>query len=119
MTAESTSGSSRVEDATVHVVDDDASFREAVRRRLVVAGYGIRTYASGSEFLAEAPLAAPGCVLADLRMPGIDGLDLQRRLAEAGSVLPVVFLSGHGDVPTTVRAMHGGTASRSPWSKSR
>ena len=94
--------------AHVHVVDDDESFREAIRRRLALAGYTVLAYASGEEFLAGAPLGEPGCLLADLRMPGVDGLELQRRLCDAGSALPVVFLSGEGDVPTTVRAMLGG-----------
>lgn len=92
----------------IHVVDDDASFRTAVARLLRATGYEVRGYASASEFLTAIPGAAPGCVLADLRMPGQSGLDLQALLAKADSPMPVVFLTGHGDIPSTVDAMRQG-----------
>jgi len=96
----------------VHVVDDDASFRTAVTRMLTAAGLAVRSYASGMEFLAQLSRSAPaegsGCVLADLCMPELDGLQLQEACAAAGVSLPFVFLTGHGDVPSAVSAMHHG-----------
>ena len=92
----------------VFVVDDDASFLAAVARLLRASGFVAKTFGSAAEFLAWPELDLPGCVLADLQMPGLSGLDLQDALAKAGHTLPVIFLSGHGDVPTTVRAMRRG-----------
>jgi two-component system response regulator FixJ len=86
----------------VHVVDDDASFLVALARLLKAAGYAVQTYASAADFLAKLGEGA-GCVVTDLRMPGMDGLDLQQALMRAANVLPVVFLTGEGDIPTTVR----------------
>jgi len=91
----------------VHVVDDDASFLVALARLLRAAGYSVRTFASAAEFLAQRGDAA-GCVIADLQMPGMDGLDLEQALLREGSGLPVIFLTGEGDIPTTVRAMRQG-----------
>ena len=91
----------------VHVVDDDASFLVALARLLRAAGYTVRTFASAAEFLAQRGDAA-GCVIADLQMPGMDGLDLQQALLREGSGLPVIFLTGEGDIPTSVRAMRQG-----------
>jgi FixJ family two-component response regulator len=93
---------------TIHVVDDDASFRKAVSRLVRAGGHAVRCYPSAAEFLAAAPGAAPGCVLVDLRMPGLSGLDLHKALAKAGHPLPIVFLTGHGDIPTSVQAMREG-----------
>jgi FixJ family two-component response regulator len=95
-------------DAIVHLVDDDESFVTATSRLLKVAGYAVRAFSSPARFLAETTADTRGCVVADLDMPEIDGLELQARLASAGSAMPVVFLSGHGDIPTTVRAMREG-----------
>ena len=94
--------------ATIHVVDDDTSFRNAVSRLLRAAGHEVRCYPSAVEFLAAAPGATPGCVLLDLQMPGTTGLDLQESLAKAEDPLPIIFLTGHGDIPTSVRAMRDG-----------
>ncbi len=94
--------------ATVHVVDDDESFRKAILRLLRAAGYTARGYGSVAEFLSADPASAPGCVITDLRMPGPSGLDLQAALVGSDNPLPVIFLSAHGDIPTTVRAMRGG-----------
>ena len=94
--------------ALIHVVDDDASFLTAICRFLRAHGYEVRRYRSAAEFLEKREVGVPGCVLADLRMPGRSGLDLQAELTDSDHPLPVVFLSGHGDVPTTVRAMKGG-----------
>jgi two-component system response regulator FixJ len=91
----------------VHVVDDDASFLMSVGRLLKAAGYTVQTYASAVEFLAKLEDTA-GCVIADLRMPAIDGTELQEALMRGTNVLPVIFLTGEGDVPTAVKAMRRG-----------
>jgi RNA polymerase sigma factor (sigma-70 family) len=93
----------------VHVVDDDASFRTAIERRLKKAGYEVATYPSAQHLLDHLPDArGPGCILLDVRIPGLSGPELQCRLSELGSVLPIVFLTGYADVPTTVRAIKAG-----------
>lgn len=92
----------------VFVVDDDPSLRRSLERLLRSLGYAVEGYASTAEFLERAPAAEPACLVLDLRMPGIDGLELQGRLAARGDGLPVVFVSGHGDVPSSVRAMKAG-----------
>jgi two-component system response regulator FixJ len=90
------------------VVDDDASFRSAVSRLLRAAGHQVKVFASASEFLQDLPATGSGCVVADLQMPGLSGLDLQAALAGSGNPLPVLFLTGHGDIPTSVKAMRLG-----------
>jgi FixJ family two-component response regulator len=100
-----TNGSSQ---ATVFVVDDDPSFRTAVSRLLRAAGHQVRVFASGSEFVLSLPATGPGCVVADLQMPGLSGLELQAALAGSDNPLPVLFLTGHGDIPTSVHAMRLG-----------
>jgi RNA polymerase sigma factor (sigma-70 family) len=93
----------------VHVVDDDASFRTAIERRLKKAGYEVATYPSAQHLLDHLPNeSGPGCILLDVRIPGLSGPELQRRLSELGSTLPIVFLTGYADVPTTVRAIKAG-----------
>jgi len=93
----------------VHVVDDDASFRTATERRLKHAGYGVATYASAQHLLDRLPSEGePGCILLDVRIPGMSGPELQERLNELGSTLPIIFLTGHPDIPTTVRAVKAG-----------
>jgi FixJ family two-component response regulator len=93
----------------VHVVDDDDSVRTAVQRLLQAAGYEARGYASAGEFLlGRSDRDAPGCVVLDVRMPGPSGLDLQEALARLEVPVPIVFLTGHGDIPTSVRAMKAG-----------
>lgn len=93
----------------VHVVDDDAPFRTAIERRLKLAGYDVATYASAQELLDRLPDPDRlGCVLLDVQIPGLSGPELQRRLIELGSVLPIVFLTGHADTATTVRAIKAG-----------
>jgi len=96
------------EKPVVHVVDDDDAFRTAVMRLLEAAGYAVRGYGSAGDFLIARPGNASGCVLLDVNLPGPSGLDLQAALAEQGVTLPVVFLTGHGDVPKSVRAMKAG-----------
>lgn len=92
----------------IHVVDDDDSLRSALQRLLGAAGYRVQTYASAGEFLLDPPGDAPGCLLLDLRMPGPSGLDLQEALSRHGIRLPVIFLTGHGDLASGVRAMKAG-----------
>ncbi|GMO96854.1 MULTISPECIES: response regulator transcription factor [Bradyrhizobium] len=93
----------------VHVVDDDESFRTAITRRLKLAGYEVATYASALQLL-EAALdhEQAACILLDVRIPGLSGPDLQARLIASGSALPIIFLTGHADTPTTVRAIKAG-----------
>lgn len=93
---------------TVFVIDDDPSFLSSMRRLLIAAGYQTECFASGSEFLESGREEWTGCVLADLQMPGMDGLALQRALAELDAPLPVVFLTGTGDIATSVTAMRQG-----------
>lgn len=93
----------------VHVVDDDASFRKAMERRLKQAGYDVATYASALHLLVNLPAESiPSCILLDMRIPGLDGPALQKRLAELGSTLPIIFVTGNPDIPTTVRVIKAG-----------
>jgi len=93
----------------VHVVDDDASFRVAIERRLKKAGYDVATYGTAQQLLDRLPGdGAPGCILLDVQIPGLTGPELQERLGRLGSVLPIVFLTGHGDIPMSVRAIKAG-----------
>lgn len=92
----------------VFLVDDDASFLTAVARLLRAGGYAVKTYGAAEEFLKNPPPDVPGCVIADLHMPGMGGMELQAALARAGSPLPVIFLTGRGDIPTSVQAMRQG-----------
>jgi FixJ family two-component response regulator len=95
--------------STIHIVDDDASFRTALERRLKKVGYEVATYPSGQQLLDRLPDASePGCILLDVRIPGLSGPELQVRLIELGSTLPIIFLTGYGDVRTTVRAIKAG-----------
>ncbi len=93
--------------ATIHVVDDDENLRAAINRLLTLLGYSVLTYDSAEAFLAADP-HGPGCILLDLQMPGLDGLELHERLAQTGNPLPVVSLSAHGDIPISVRAIKRG-----------
>jgi FixJ family two-component response regulator len=92
----------------VHVIDDDASMRTALCRLLSAAGFEAREYASAGEFLLTWTGDAPGCLLLDVQMPGPSGLDLQHALAQRPSAPPVIFLTGHGDVPMSVLAIKRG-----------
>jgi FixJ family two-component response regulator len=94
--------------AVIHVVDDDAPFRKAIARLLQASGYQVALYESGERLLERAPGAEPGCILLDLRMRGLSGLELQQRLAQSGHTLPIVFLTGHGDIPASVQAIKAG-----------
>ena len=93
----------------VHIVDDDASFRTAIERRLKHAGYEVATYASAQHLLADLPNGnVPSCIVLDVQIPGLSGPQLQERLSELGSTLPIIFLTGYPDIPTTVRAIKAG-----------
>jgi FixJ family two-component response regulator len=93
----------------VHVVDDDASFRTAIERRLKKAGFKVSTYPSAQHLLDCLPDEnGSGCILLDVRIPGLSGPELQGRLGELGSTLPIVFLTGYADVPTTVQTIKAG-----------
>lgn len=93
----------------VHIVDDDASFRTAIERRLKQAGYEVATYPSAQHLLDRLPSESElSCILLDMRIPGLSGPELQARLSELGSTLPIVFLTGYAEVPTTVRAIKAG-----------
>ena len=94
--------------ATIYIVDDDTSFLAAMSRLLRAAQYDVRPYSSATDFLTDLTPDAQGCVIADLKMPGLSGLDLQDALLKADSPIPVIFLTGHGDIPTSVRAMRHG-----------
>jgi len=97
-------------DAIILVVDDDVSVREALAGLIRSAGLRVETFASAQEFLARPRADAPGCLVLDVRLPGLSGLDLQKRMAEINLDIPIVFITGHGDVPTSVQAMKAGAA---------
>src|SRR6185295_4259598 len=92
----------------VYVVDDDPSVRKALERLFRSIGYECISFSSATEFLAGKRRDAPACLVLDVRLPGLSGLDLQRQMAEANMLIPIVFLTGHGDVPLSVRAMKAG-----------
>ena len=92
----------------IHLVDDDDSVRRSVGFMLKTSGYLVKTYESGTHFLKEAKALDPGCILLDIRMPGVDGLEVQQALHEHGIALPVIIMTGHGDVPLSVKAMKAG-----------
>jgi len=95
-------------EAVVFVVDDDASVRDALRGLLRSAGFAVETFASAREFLARPPSDLPGCLVLDVGLPDLSGLDLQQRLADTSRTIPIVFITGQGDIPTSVRAMKAG-----------
>lgn len=93
---------------TVHVVDDDESFLRAITRLLRASGFEVKTFASAAEFLAQPLQEAQGCVVSDLQMPGMNGLAFQEAMQAAGHTMPVLFLTGNGDIPSSVTAMKQG-----------
>jgi RNA polymerase sigma factor (sigma-70 family) len=93
---------------TVYVVDDDASVRKSFGRLLRLAGYQVEAFASADEFLAHPLSIEPGCLLLDLKMPGRNGLELQEALVAVRKSIPIIFVTGHGDIAASVRAMKGG-----------
>jgi RNA polymerase sigma factor (sigma-70 family) len=97
-----------VQTQTVHIVDDEESIRTSLTRLLTAAGIPSQTYRSAEDYISSCPVHATGCVLLDLSLPGCTGLELQEKLQQAGRALPIIFLSGNGDVPSSVRAMKSG-----------
>lgn len=93
---------------TIHVIDDDEDVRKAMAFLLGSAGHAVRVHASATQFLETLETVQPGCIVSDVRMPGIDGLELQRRLKDRGVGLPVIIMTGHADVPLAVEAMKAG-----------
>jgi FixJ family two-component response regulator len=98
------------EQPCVFVVDDDVSIREALNSLIRSVGLKVQLFASAQDFLRFPRPDAPTCVVLDVRLPGLSGLDLQRELADAGDLIPIIFITGHGDIPMTVRAMKWGAA---------
>jgi len=96
--------------SVVFIVDDDPSVRKSLTRVMVSAGYAVEAFASAREFLERERLAGPGCLILDVRMPGLSGLDLQEALAGKGHRIPIVFITGHGDISMSVKAMKSGAA---------
>jgi FixJ family two-component response regulator len=99
---------SSADDATVFVIDDDGRMRAAMQRLLKSVGLRAEAFASPQEFLRHKLPDGPSCLILDVRLPGISGLDVQRKLSEAGVQIPVIFITGHGDIPMTVKAMKSG-----------
>jgi two-component system, LuxR family, response regulator FixJ len=96
------------EKALVHLVDDDEAIRRSAGFMLKTSGFQVKTYESGIELLKDAASLDPGCILLDIRMPGMDGLEVQRKLQDKGVSLPVIIMTGHGDVTLAVQAMKAG-----------
>jgi FixJ family two-component response regulator len=92
----------------VFVVDDDASLREALKSLIRSVGLQVEAFGSAQEFLQKKRPDLPSCLILDIRLPGIGGLDFQRKLAEADIFIPIIFITGHGDIPMSVRAMKAG-----------
>jgi len=110
-----------MQDRLVHVVDDEESIRHSLEFLLRTAGFQVEKWENGEAFLKAADRATPACVLLDVRMPGIDGLQVQAEMAAGGYNMPVIVLTGHGDIGTAVRAMRGGAVDflEKPFSKDR
>lgn len=98
----------RQSNAVIAIVDDDPSVRRGLERLIRSMGWKAETFASAQEFLAHPPAKTSSCLVLDLQLPGLSGLDLQKRMAEAGLETPIVFLTGHGDIPASVKAMKAG-----------
>jgi two-component system response regulator FixJ len=94
--------------ATVFLIDDDQAVRDAIRLLLETSGFTVQAFASAIDFLNMAVIGQPGCLVLDVRMPGLSGLDLQKRLRAQGYRIPIIFITGHGDVPMAIRAMKAG-----------
>jgi FixJ family two-component response regulator len=93
---------------TVFVIDDDPSFRRSTERLIRSAGFKVQTFGAATEFLRCQRPDAPGCLVLDVRLPGLSGLELQRELAKSGVQIPIIFMTGHGDIPMSVQAMKSG-----------
>jgi two-component system response regulator FixJ len=97
-------------EATIYVIDDDEAMRDSLDFLLSAAGFRVRLFESGAAFMASGPVAAPGCIVTDIRMPGMDGLELLKRVKAEKVAVPVVIMTGHGDVPLAVEAMKCGAS---------
>ena len=95
-------------DSVVFVIDDDASVRDAIQSLMRSVGQHVESYASAQEFLRSKRPDLPGCIVLDVRLPGFSGLELQQKLADADILTPIVFMTGHGDIPMSVKAMKAG-----------
>lgn len=95
-------------EAIVFVVDDDEGMRQSLKNLIGSVGLQVKVFASAQEFLRSKLTDVPGCLVLDVRLPGLSGLDLQKRMVEAGMEIPIIFITGHGDIPMTVRAMKAG-----------
>jgi len=95
-------------EATVFVIDDDQSIREALKTLIRTVGLRVESFASAQEFLRSRRTDMPGCLVLDVRLPGLSGLDLQREMSDANLHTPIIFITGYGDIPMTVRAMKAG-----------
>jgi RNA polymerase sigma factor (sigma-70 family) len=95
-------------DSIVHVIDDDPSVREAIASLIRSVGMSVQVFGSANEFMASSRPNAPACLVLDVRMPELSGLELQRELTDAGISIPIIFITGHGDIPMSVRAMKAG-----------
>ena len=100
----------RAPGAIVFVVEDDASVREALSSLIRSVGLRVEVFSSAREFLRQKPPETPACLVLDVRLPGLSGMDLQRDLAASGNPIPIIFITGHGDIPMSVRAMKAGAA---------
>ena len=94
--------------AIVFVVDDDEGMRQSLKNLIGSVGLRVEAFASAQEFMRSKLMDVPGCLVLDVRLPGLSGLDLQKRIADAGIAIPIIFITGHGDIPMTVRAMKAG-----------
>jgi two-component system response regulator FixJ len=97
-------------DGVVHIIDDDDAVRESISFLLGAARIPVQTHQTASAFLRELPALSPGCIVTDIRMPELSGMDLLKRLSEGGDKIPVIMMTGHGDVPLAVEAMKLGAA---------
>jgi RNA polymerase sigma factor (sigma-70 family) len=95
-------------DSIVYVIDDDPSVRDAIKSLIRSVGMNVETFASAQEFMSRKRPEAPACLVLDVRMPGLSGLDLQRELTDTQINIPIIFITGHGDIPMSVRAMKAG-----------
>lgn len=95
-------------EAVIYIVEDDSSFRKSVARLISAAGYEVETFSTANDFLTSTDIRYPGCLLLDVQLPDIDGLNLQQTLNEKHSILPIVFMTGHGSIPMGIKAMKNG-----------
>jgi FixJ family two-component response regulator len=96
------------QESVVFVVDDDPSVRKALRNLVSAAGFDVETFPTAQEFLKRSTVHGPACLVLDVRLPGLNGLDLQEMLVKSGHLVPILFITGHGDIPMTVKAMKAG-----------